>query len=114
MNFDALVLAPGHATFGEVNQGYPIPLYTPPGGGAASAIDGVFRLEALDVLGAGDAPGITTRNPMLDIRASQVPNGVTIVQGGTFEVRGVNYAVADVRPDGMGLLVFRLEEAPVG
>lgn len=113
LNFDELVLAPCHAAFGEGNQGYPVPQYTPPGGGGVADIDGVFRLESLDVLGAGDAPGITTRNPMLDVRASQVPDGVVIVQGGTFQVRGVTYAVADVRPDGMGLLVLRLEEAPV-
>lgn len=113
LSFDALVLAPAHATFGEANQGNPVPSYTPPGGGAANAIDGVCHLESLDVLAVGDAPGITTRNPMLDIRDSQVPPGVLIVQGGIFVVRGVSYTVVDVRPDGMGLLVLRLEEAPV-
>ncbi len=112
LNFDHLVLAPNHATFGEANQGYPVPQYTPPGGGSVTEIDGVFHLESLDILGGGDAPGITTRNPMLDIRVSQVPAAVTIVQGGLFRVRGVAYAIADVRPDGMGLLVLRLEEAP--
>lgn len=115
LSFDALVLAPAHATFGEVNQGYPVPSYTPPGGGTASDIDGVFRLESLDLFGggAGDAPGVTSRKPMLDIRQSQVPDSVTIIQGGTFQVRGVAYEIGDVRPDGMGLLVLHLSEAPV-
>lgn len=110
LDFDALLLAPNHATFGEVNQGYPTPAYTPAGSETSYPIDGVFRIESIDVLAQSDAPGVTTRKPMLDIRASQVPAGVTIAQGGIFVVRGVAYYVADVQPDGMGLLSLRLTE----
>lgn len=110
LSFDLLVLAPAHATFGEANQGYAVPSYTPAGGSAFS-IDGVFRLPTREELAIADAPGITSRKPELDIRASQVPAGVTPKQGDQVAVRGVTYTVADVRPDGVGLITLELSEA---
>ncbi len=113
IDLDALVLAPNFATWSEANCGYPMPSYTPPGGGPAYQIDGVFRLTSITIFDAPPVPGMTTRQPELDIRASQVPAGVEIAQEGEFVVRGVAYVVADVRPDGQGLITLALAEAPL-
>lgn len=112
IDFDALVLAPNFAVFSEGNTGKPVPAYTPPGGGAASAIDGIFRIPSNTLFGAGEAPGLTSRRPELDIRASQVPQGVSIAQGGTMTVRGVAYLVSNVEPDTEGKITLFLSEAP--
>jgi hypothetical protein len=108
VNLDQLVLAPNFAVWSEAAQGNPTPSYTPASGGAAVAIDGIFRLPTEDVLALNDVAGISTRKPMLDIRASQVPSGVTIEQFGTVTVRGVSYTIADIRPDGDGLISLTL------
>jgi hypothetical protein len=113
LDLDALVLAPAHAAFGEANRGFAVPEYTP-AGGAAFAIDGVFRLPTQDVferLGAGGAPGMTSRKPELDLRVSQFPAGIVPAQGDQVTVRGVAYTVADVRLDGDGLATLELREA---
>ena len=112
VDLDVLVLAPNFAVWSEGNRGFPVPSYVPQGGGAASAIDGIFRMPSLTLFGGGQAAALTTRRPELDIRASQVPGGVTVVQGDTFTVRGIAYAIADVRPDGEGLITLELTEAP--
>ncbi len=115
IDLDELVLAPSFAVWSEGNRGFRVPSYAPQGGGASVPIDGIYRIPALTVLNMGDSPGLTTRKPELDVRASQVALlGVTIVQGDTFSVRGVAYAVADVRPDGEGLITLLLSEAPPG
>lgn len=111
LSLDLLVLAPGHATWGEVNQGNPIPVYTPQGG-SPFAIDGVFRIPTTPVLALADEPAITTRRPMLDLRVSQFPVGVTAAQGDDVVVRGVAYTVADAAFDGDGLVCLSLREAP--
>lgn len=110
LSFDALALAPAHAVFGEANQGFPVPLYTPQGG-SAFTIDGIFTLPAIDVLAIGDAPGISTRKPVLEIRAALLPPGVVPAQGDQVSVRGVSYTVTDVQPDTVGLIVLVLNEA---
>lgn len=113
LDFDALVLAPNFAVFSEGNTGQPVPSYMPPGGDTASAIDGIFRIPSTLLLGGGDAPGVTSRRPELDIRASQVPPGVLIAQGGTVTVRGIAYLVGNVEPDTEGKITLFLTEAPV-
>lgn len=110
LDFDALVLAPTHANFGEGNRGNPVPVYTPAGGNTFS-IDGVFWLPEIPVLAIGDEPSLMTRRPVLDLRVSQFPAGVTAAQGDNVVVRGVNYAVADAAFDGDGLVVLTLREA---
>lgn len=110
LSWDQLVLAPCHATFGEGNLGNPVPSYTPQGGSAFS-INGVFTIRSLDVLGLSDAPGVTTRKPVFEIRAAALPSGVSCAQGDQVTVRGVAYTVTDVRPDGFGLIVLELSEA---
>lgn len=110
LNFDALVLAPAHAAFGEANQGNPTPVYTPQGG-SPFTVDGVFRLPSADDLTLPGVPGVTTRKPELDVRAAQLPAGITPAQGDQVVVRGVTYTVSDVRPDGMGLYTLGLNEA---
>jgi hypothetical protein len=115
IDFDVLVLAPNFSVWSEGNRGKPVPVYTSQAGGPSTAIDGIFRIPSLTEFGAGagGAPGLTTRKPELDVRASQVPAGVTIVQGDTISVRGVAYTVMDVRPDGEGLITLLLSEAPI-
>ena len=111
LDLDALVLAPCHAVFGEVNRGFAQPVYTP-AGGAAFAIDGVFRIPALDVLKLGDEPAISTRKPEIDFRLALFPPGVQPAQSDTVLVRGVLYSIADTRLDGDGLVTLELSEAP--
>jgi hypothetical protein len=113
IDLDAQVLAPNFAVWSEGNRGQPVPSYVPSDGGAASSIDGIFRIPSNTLFGGGEAPGLTSRRPELDIRASQVPRGITIAQGGTFTVRGIAYLITDQRPDGEGLITLHLSEAPI-
>lgn len=111
LSLDQLVLAPCHVTWGEVNRGYPIPVYTSTAGGGPFPIDGVFRIPEAPVLGMADLPGIMTRLPMLDLRVSQFPAGVNATQGDNVIVRGVSYTVSDAAYDGDGLVTLSLREA---
>lgn len=111
LDLDALVLTPCHATWGEANRGFPLPVYTP-AGGAPFEIDGVFRIPEGPVLAIGDEPSLMTRMPVLDLRVSQFPAGVTAAQGDAVIVRGVGYVVADAAYDGDGLVTLSLREAP--
>jgi hypothetical protein len=110
LDIDATVLAATFAAFGEVNQGYPIPVYTP-AGGSAFDINGIFNIENLQVTLESDGPPVSTRKPLLDLRASDlVVAGVTAAQGDQVTCRGVAYYVRDVRPDGNGAIQLALQE----
>lgn len=110
LDFDQLVLAPSVASFGEVNRGFAIPVYTPFGGSAFS-IDGIFRIPEGPVLGIdNEPPPLMTRMPMLDLRVSQFPAGVVAAQGDNIVVRGVSYTISDAAFDGDGLVCCSLRE----
>ena len=106
-NFDQLVLGPCVDTFGEVNQGFPIPIYTPERGGQFN-IDGVFD-EAYKENVIRDGEIVTVTMPVLGVRAS----GMLIEgkQGDEVIVRGKTYTVREVRPDSHGHLKLMLNLA---
>ena len=110
LSFDTLVAAPLLANFGEVNQGHPIPVYTPRGG-TAFAIDGIFQLPTHEALALSDVPPVTTRRPSLQIRNALLPAGVTPAQGDQVVIRTVTYTVSDVRPESVAMTKLMLSEA---
>lgn len=104
VDWDALVIGPLTGVFGEPAT------YTTPG--QTFPITGVFdeAYLALTPLGSGfpgaegismGSPGdITTEMPVLGVQLSQFPDAPA--QGDLVCVRGTNYAVKEVRPDGHG------------
>lgn len=104
IDFDADVLAPLMAVFGEDVQ----PTYTPQGG-QAFPIDGVFDrpFKGL-VLEADGEPGFATRKPCIGVRLAQFP--ADPVKGDQIFVPSVpqTYLVSDVRPDGKGWALLEL------
>jgi hypothetical protein len=77
--------------------------YTPPGGGGASTVRGVYQEPyrvALDVMD-GSAPTFS-------LVASDVP---TLGRGALFVIRGVTFKVVGVEPDPVsGLVMAKLEK----
>ena len=106
IDFDALVLVPCMATFGEDLK----PLYTRAAGGAAFAVDGIFddAFMAL-VLSADGEPEIATIEPVLGVRLAQF-SGVAPVQSDKVVIPrlGITYMVTSVEPDGKGWVFLKL------
>jgi hypothetical protein len=100
IDFDAKVLAPCMAVFGESQT----PLYRRAAGGAAFEIDGVFddAYTATIVVADGD-PEVATFNPVLGVRLAQF-SGTDPVQGDKVAIPriGKTYVVSDVHPDSHG------------
>jgi len=100
-DYDELVLAPCVDAFGEVAQGYPIPVYTPIGGAQAFRLDGIFD-DAYRPLDTGTALEVVSRQPRLGVRLSGFPAGVEPREGDRWQIRGVTYAVRKIELDGKG------------
>lgn len=109
IDWDALVLSPLAAVFGEASQ----PTYTPKGG-APFAIDGVFdrAYRELTILGGDVAGGVgmNTVSPVLGVRLAQFDQPPA--QGDKLFVPSVNltYVVNNVEPDGHGWALLRLNK----
>lgn len=102
LSFDEDVLGPCIDAFGEVAQGFALPVYTP-AGGPAFPIDGIFDAAYReDMLLAG--PGVTGVQPVFGTRKSLFPPGFVIAgaQGDGIVIRGVAYVVREPRDDGKG------------
>ncbi len=99
LDFDALVLGPAMAAFGE-------PVSYAPGHAAPFTVQAVFDEAYAEVKFEGDAPIATTR-PMLGVQASAFP-GLPPCAGELFTVRGQVWHVAEVHPDGRGHLKIYL------
>jgi len=88
------------ATFGEpvtlVIDGNPLPVV------------GIFVAAHEAVEFAGDA-AVSTVRPLLTVQAEALPT--LPVEGDEAEIRGNRYVVADVRPDGFGMVKLFLQEA---
>jgi hypothetical protein len=69
---------------------------------------GVFTAahEAVDV--SAGVP-VSSTQPVLEMREQDMPEGIE--EGDAVTVRGVSYVVADVRPDGYGVLKLLLHKA---
>lgn len=71
-------------------------------------LDGIFE-AGREVALSGDAVGISAVLPVLTVAAESIP--ATAAQGDDLEIRGVNYRVTDIQPDGSGLARVILERA---
>lgn len=98
LDFNKLVLGPTIATFGEVNQGYPIPLFSPDKGEDFTA-DGVFD-EAYREHVIKDGEAVTVTMPVLGIKVADCP--ILPVQDDNVVIRGQTYIIREVRVDGHG------------
>lgn len=99
IDWGAVVIGPCMGVFGETQK----PTYTPPGGGAPFAVDGIFddAYMAL-VLQADGEPAIAAVDPVIGVLLSQW--AVQPAKGGMLLIPsvGITYMVADVQPDGHG------------
>lgn len=98
---DALILQPCVTTFGEVAQGFALPLYTPVGGEPPFAIDGIFDRAYREIDPLTLLP-ITSAMPVISVRVSQFPVGIEPQQGDLLTIRDGFYVVREVRADGHG------------
>lgn len=72
---------------------------------------GIFMAahEAVDV--STETP-VSTVQPVLEVRTKDLPDGVE--ESDSVEVRGLSYVVADVQPDGYGILKLLLHKVKHG
>lgn len=113
LSFDALVLGPCVDAFGEVAQGYAIPVCTPVAGGEPFSCDGVFDAAYRDIDPLGALIVTAPSAPTLGVRLSQFPSGIGPQQNDAWLIRGKNYVVREVRPDGQGMARLLLNLGPV-
>lgn len=100
LDFDALVLAPCVAAFGETAQGYPASVYAP-ATGQPFALDGIFDRAYREVDALTGMP-ISSARPVFGVRLSVFPAGMAPASGDQVTIRGTVYVVREVRPDGHG------------
>lgn len=98
IDFDALVLAPAMLVFGE-------PATFLPDGGPAAEVSGVFEAaHKLVEVDPGDnsnyTVGVSSTAPALGIRLQDFPSAPE--QGDGLRVRGLDYVIIDIHPDGHG------------
>lgn len=114
IDWDALVLAPCMAVFGEEPEMRP--MYRRQAGGAPFPVDGIFDDAYLAVIMAADGdPAIATIDPVMGVRLAQFP--AEPEQGDTVMIPRVakTYMVSNVQPDGKGgakLVLTRTAPAP--
>lgn len=95
------VVARAFATFNETIS------YTPPGGGVAIEIQGIYRQEPIEVA-LGDGSILSSTRHVLDLRRDDVSGGPK--QNAAVTVRSVSYTVASVDgPDDAGVCKLLLE-----
>lgn len=58
--------------------------------------------------GFADALGISSSNPTATAIAAHMPN---VAHGDTLLIKGVNYRIEDVQPDGTGVLTLPLKKS---
>lgn len=76
--------------------------------GETENLDGIFE-AAREVALSGDSVGVNATLPVLTVAETAIPS--TAAQGDDLEVRGVNYLVSEIQPDGSGLARVILERA---
>lgn len=108
-SFDKLVLGPCIAAFGEVAQGWPVPVYTPAGHGPFD-LDGVFDRAYREIDQLTGIP-VSAARPVFGVRLSVFPVGMSASQDDRVRVRGVDYIVREVRPDSHGHALLLLSLA---
>ena len=101
IDFDALVLAPAHAIFGESVTYYP-------GSGPVTTLTGIFN-DRYQETKLQDAVEVIDYRTVLNLRAALVDPDPA--QGELFRVRGILYVVTNCEPDGIGDLRVTLRAA---
>lgn len=74
--------------------------------GEFAELDGIFE-NAREVVLPGEGGGVSAMMPVLVVAESAVPESAA--QDDDLEIRGRNYRVADIQPDGSGLSRIVLE-----
>lgn len=114
VDWDALVLAPVMAVFGEGVPGNDesLPLYTPRGLPPFRLRDAVFdaEFEQVDV-NPDDGSTTTTHRPVLGVRIALFPRRPAQNDAVMIPSVGKTYIVRDVQPDGHGHAKLMLNEA---
>lgn len=83
-------------------------IYTPLAGGGPFTIPGVFFGQYAERLYRNDLVSVVeSSEPSVIVKTADV---VGIVHGDGVQVRGVDYTVINIRPDGDGATQLRLEE----
>jgi hypothetical protein len=80
--------------------------YTPQGGSAVS-LQGIFTADYYAALEGGELQVASTK-PAVSFPVSSVPNAAP---GDSVTAQGTDYEVAEVQPDGMGMVALILHEA---
>ncbi|WP_428485959.1 head-tail joining protein [Rhodopila sp.] len=102
IDFDALVLAPCHATFGELVTYYPA-------SGPPTPLPGIFNDRYMEIK-LQDGVEIVDYRTVVAIRASLFPMAPPN-QAELIRARGVLYVITNVEPDGLGDLRLSLRSA---
>lgn len=76
--------------------------------GESAEMEGLFQASREVVL-PGDGVGVSALMPVLTVPESAIPE--TASQDDDVEIKGRNYRVADIQPDGSGLALIILERA---
>lgn len=105
LNWDAEVLAPVMAVFGEGVA------YRPQAGTPFTLTDAVFDAQYAYVQRDKDGNEVTTTSPMLGVRRSSCPVAPLQSDRLTIQATGQEYIVKDVRPDSHGHIVLLLNTA---
>ena len=98
IDFDALLLAPCAAAFGET-------VFYLPAMGPYVTLQGIFT-ERFTETTFSDGSEIESTRTAINVRASQFP--AEPVKGELFRIRGVLYVINEVQPDGLGDIRFYL------
>jgi hypothetical protein len=104
LSFDQLILAPCMNTFGEVNQGYPIPTYYPRLG-EPFELNGVFDHAYREHVIQDGLP-VTVTMPVFGVRASDCV--IYPEPDDEISIRGKTYVVREARPDSHGHIKLML------
>ncbi len=83
-------------------------VYTPKGG-QPFAVTGVFDREYLEVKFNEMGAALSSRRPVLGLRAAAIPAGVCLAQGDSVEVGGATWKVVTVEPDSHGHVFLGLQ-----
>jgi spore coat polysaccharide biosynthesis protein SpsF (cytidylyltransferase family) len=107
IDWDALVLGPLQATFGE-----PV-TFIPMSGDAPFVGSGIFD-EAYQQVAIADGQAVTIESPVLGIRVSAFQSSMQALpkQADQVNVRGVNYTIREVQVDSHGGAKLILIESP--
>lgn len=91
---------------------FAVPAVYAPANLSGFSLDGVFDEAYEDLKLSSDGAEITTARPVLGVRLSAFPSGVTPKQGDQVTIAGLLYNVADARFDGLGWALLMLNLAP--